>query len=263
MYPALKAFFLSQDRPPVQIKTFFEDEFSEIYLWQMHSLMSVFQSNIQEMEREDNSVVEAKRILNKVQNLLHERKMNNFMPLKVKSMLAQKQKDGYGQRCDHFSVQVQGLYSSCLDYLQKWMEPMEKFSTFMWMDLSEIPDWNDVEACIKNLAEKGVEVDDAKCFDQVTNLKKFIEKNELLKMVQFFFAIPPHNANVESIFSLMQAQWTNERNRMSVDSLKGIWCTQYNFRNMTCKDFHSYLMGNRKLLKETLSSDKYTPQEED
>uniref|UniRef100_A0A8B9KYY9 DUF4371 domain-containing protein n=1 Tax=Astyanax mexicanus TaxID=7994 RepID=A0A8B9KYY9_ASTMX len=290
MYPALKAFFLSQDRPPVQIKTFFEDEFSEIYLWQMHSLMSVFQSNIQEMEREDNSVVEVKRILNKVQSLLHERKMNNFMPLKVKSMLAQKQKDGNGQRCDHFSAQVQGLYSSCLDYLQKWMAPMEEFSTFMWMDLSEIPDWNDVEACIKNLAEKGVEVDDAKCFDEVTNLKTFIEKNcaefsdlqahqrwtkffersksvdfhsELLKMVQFFFAIPAHNANVERIFSLMQAQWTKERNRMSVDSLKGILCTQYNFRNMTCKDFHSYLMGNLKLLKEMQSSDKYTRQEED
>uniref|UniRef100_A0AAR2JRD4 DUF4371 domain-containing protein n=1 Tax=Pygocentrus nattereri TaxID=42514 RepID=A0AAR2JRD4_PYGNA len=167
MYPALKAFFLR----------FFEDEFSEIYLWQMHSLISVFQSNIQEMEREDNSVVEVKRILNKVQSLLHERKMNNFMPLKVKSMLAQKQKDGYGQRCDNFSAQVQGLYSSCLDYLQKWMATMEEFSIFMWVDLSEITDWNDVEACIKNLAEKGVEVDDAKCFDQVTNLKKFIEKN--------------------------------------------------------------------------------------
>lgn len=225
--------------------------------------------------------------------MLHERKMNNFMPLKVKSMLAQKQKDGYGQRCDHFSAQVQDLYSSCSDYLERWMAPMEEFSTFMWMDLSEIPDWNDVEGCIRHLAGKGVEIDDSKCFDQVTNLKKFIERSnsdadfsdllahqrwtkffersksvdfhsELLKMAQFFFfAIPAHNANVERIFSLMQAQWTKERNRLSVDSLKGILCTQYNFKNMTCKDFHSYLIGNRQLLGKIQSSEKYAPREED
>ncbi|RXN24600.1 ac transposable element-derived 4 [Labeo rohita] len=72
-------------------------------------------------------------------------------------------------------AQVQGLYSSCLAYLEKWMTPMEEFSSFMWMDLSEPPDWNEIEACIKYLREKGVPVDDAKCFDQVTNLKKFTE----------------------------------------------------------------------------------------
>lgn len=68
-------------------------------------------------------------------------------------------------------------YSACLGYLERWMAPMEEFSTFMWMDLNEIPDWNDVEGCIRHLAVKGVEIDDAKCFDQVTNLKKFIERS--------------------------------------------------------------------------------------
>ena len=38
---------------------------------------------------------------------------------------------------------------------------MEEFSTFMWMNLSEIPDWNDVEGCIRHLGEKGVEIYDA------------------------------------------------------------------------------------------------------
>lgn len=53
------------------------------------------------------------------------------------------------------------------------MTPMEEFSTFMWMDLSEPPKWNDVEACIKYLGEKGWQL--MKCFDQVTNLRKFTE----------------------------------------------------------------------------------------
>ncbi|GAA6099242.1 uncharacterized protein LOC114601727, partial [Tachysurus ichikawai] len=30
MYPAVKAFFLSQQKPPMHIRKFFEDEFSEI-----------------------------------------------------------------------------------------------------------------------------------------------------------------------------------------------------------------------------------------
>lgn len=54
---------------------------------------------------------------------------------------------------------------------------MEEFSTFMWMDLSEIPKWNNVEGCIRHLAGNGVEIDDSKCFDQVTNLKTFIERS--------------------------------------------------------------------------------------
>ncbi|CAB4054986.1 unnamed protein product [Lepeophtheirus salmonis] len=109
------------------LNKFFEDEFSEIYLSQMHSLMGIFQTHIQEIERENNSVVEVKKILDKVLTMLHE------------------------HRC---------------------MVPMEEFSTFMWMDLSEIPDWNYVEGCIRHLAERRVEIDDVMCFDQVTNLKK-------------------------------------------------------------------------------------------
>ena len=78
--------------------------------------------------------------------------------------------------CDKFCADVQGLYSACLEYLEKWMTPMEEFSTFMWMDMSEPPDWDDVEVCIKYLREKGVPIDDVKCFDQVANLKRFVER---------------------------------------------------------------------------------------
>lgn len=41
--------------------------------------------------------------------------------------------------------------------------------------LCGLPDWNDVEASIKYLGEKGVPIDDVKCFYQVANLKKFTE----------------------------------------------------------------------------------------
>lgn len=82
-----------------------------------------------------------------------------------------------------------------------------------------------MEACIKYLGEKGVPIDDIKCFDQVSNLKKcsddefmypqvhqkktkYFEKaksivyySQLLKIAQYFFALLSHNANVDKVFS--------------------------------------------------------------
>jgi len=48
------------------------------------------------------------------------------------------------------------------------------------------------------------------------------KKKEFLRIVQFFFAVVSHNANVERVFSLMQSQWTKERNKMTVVTMKGI-----------------------------------------
>lgn len=35
--------------------------------------------------------------------------------------------------------------------------------------------------------------------------------------IEFFFAIPTHNASVERPFSLIQTQWTEEDNRLNVE----------------------------------------------
>ncbi|KAJ4928326.1 hypothetical protein JOQ06_016118 [Pogonophryne albipinna] len=220
-------------KPPIVIKKFFENEFSEIYLWHMHSLMSAFHTHIQDMEKEKKSIME-------------------YM-----SGVSGEVDDSHG-----------------------------RVLTFTWMDLSEPPEWNDVEACIKFLGEKGVVIDDVKCFDQVTNLKRFTERcnrdeefsglqvhqkwtkyfekaksiacySELLKIAQFVFALSSHNANVERVFSLMQSQWTKERNQLSVESLKGVLFVQYNLKDMSCKDFHAYLLRNRKLLGKISSTAKY------
>ena len=43
------------------------------------------------------------------------------------------------------------------------------------MTLNEMKSWNDVEPCLKYLIGKGVDVDDAKYFDQICNLKQFEE----------------------------------------------------------------------------------------
>ncbi|CAM2108112.1 unnamed protein product [Caretta caretta] len=163
------------DKPPTVLKTFFEYELSEIYLWHMHSLMSVFQTYIQEIERERNSVVEVLKSLNSGHTILLECKTHNFMSLKVKGLLAQKLMEGIDEECDKFCAEVDNMYSRCLKYLKKWFTPLEDFSCFRWITLSETLNYSDVEPCIKYLINKRVQMDDVKCFDQVSNLKKFTE----------------------------------------------------------------------------------------
>ena len=83
--------------------------------------------------------------------------------------------------------------------------------------------------------------------------------SELLVIAEFFFPIPSHNANIERVFSLMQSQWTKERNKLYVESVKGILFVQHNFRHLSCRDFYTYLCSQPKLLKVIRSSDKYKP----
>ena len=166
------------------------------------------------------------------------------------------------------------------------MKPMEEFACFKWMILNEIPSWNDVEPCLEYLIGKGVDVDDANCFDQICNLKQFVESylqdeefiklpthkkwckyfdqsknitchSEILRIVQFFFAVTSHNANVERVFSLMQSQWIKGRNKLSVATMKGILTLQYNFKDMCCSEFFSFLKSDKALLKRIRSSEKY------
>jgi len=67
--------------------------------------------------------------------------------------------------------------------------------------------------------------------------------SELLKISQFF-DIPPHNANVEGDFSLMQAQWTTERNMLNVESLGGLLCLQKNLIGIYFAIAHTFLKNN-------------------
>lgn len=85
IFPALKS-FLSQDKSPAVLKKFFSDSLTEIYLLHLHSLMCVFHSHIESIEREKNSVLEILNILSDMHNILQERKMQNYVSLKVKAL---------------------------------------------------------------------------------------------------------------------------------------------------------------------------------
>jgi len=79
---------------------------------------------------------------------------------------------------------------------------------------------------------------------------------ELLKICTFYFAILAQNANVERIFSLMKAQWTDDRNRLLPDSVKHLLMTQYNFKHFDYTQFYNYAVKDKSLLSKIRSSNK-------
>ena len=97
--------------------------------------MPMFHGCIQAVKRENNSVAEELENLELVHKVLVERKNENFMSLTAKRLLVVKREEEYKDECNNFLSEVANLYERCLEYLCKWMKPMEEFACFKWIEL--------------------------------------------------------------------------------------------------------------------------------
>ena len=168
-----------------------------------------------------------------------------------------------------------------------WTTPLEKYSVFSWMTLEKIPEWQDVQKTVEYLKTKNVDINDTFLFNQITAMKTILTSElqssdfkhkiasekwviifsksemefaeqylDLYRMCEYIFSIPGHNANVERIFSFMEIQWSDERNKLSTNTVESILQCLQNY-NFTCSEMHDYLINNKALLKAAKSSEKY------
>ncbi|KAK9704277.1 hypothetical protein QE152_g28395 [Popillia japonica] len=201
--------------------------------------MAIIHTNIERVERKENSVVEIMKILDKVISLLEERITNNFCTLRVRTIL--KKLHDEGKNTEEFSTKIKLFYNEINDYLKMWIEPFADLKVFDWIDLtgSDLLDWSNIEKSLIFLKDHGIETNDEKLFDEWVNLKNFsanlnsTQKHESLntlwlryfkqcfseeqyaklqKMAEYVFSILGHNANVERVFSIINSQWSKERN---------------------------------------------------
>lgn len=144
------------------------------------------------------------------------------------------------------------------------------------MTLTEEPTWEKVADTIENLTRKNVKLDDNKCFNQFQNFKNFIQQkkddsdfknllahakwsayfnslnnaeyySELLILAEYYFAIPGHNANIERVFSLINTQWSKERNKLEIDTITNMMYLQCNMK-LTCQEFYKMISKENDVL---------------
>ena len=78
----------------------------------------------------------------------------------------------------------------------------------------------------------------------------------LLKIVQHVLSIPVSNANVERVFSVMGNIWTDECNRLLVNTVRSELTIIFNLK-YNCTEFKEVAMKNKHLLKTAQSEAKY------
>ena len=286
----LKQFFDAEDRPPKIISDFFSSPISEIYFMFLQSNLALFEKNIKSVEKNKVSIIEIRNILIDTQKCLNERKTANFIGMQTKMNLNKLKNENPNQEIinliSKFEEETMAFYTIAFDYLEKWAISFNKYQVFDWMTLSETPDWVMIENTIIYLTKNGVKISGDNCFQQYMYLKSFLEtkrdseewkskhsveerwiyflketenperKCQLLKLCEYLFSIPAHNATVERVFSLMSAQWTDERNRLLPGTVESILQCQFNYK-LTCMEFYKYVKGKKDLLKKVKSSEKY------
>jgi len=98
----VKIFFSIRKTTSKSYKSSFENEFSEIYLWFIHSLMYIFHKKMELIEAEKNLIIEVTYILDTIMNILQERYDAKFIPLKVKELLTILRNNGQDTACEKF-----------------------------------------------------------------------------------------------------------------------------------------------------------------
>ena len=152
------------------------------------------------------------------------------------------------------------------------------------MALEKQPQIEEVQNCVEMLQSRKLldDIDEGLLVDEISTLQKYQKGNELLdlpistkwtqffkdkpstfcpelsKIAYIFFAIPAHNANAERVFSFMNLQWTDLRNRLQPEAVSSILLVQYNLcKRFTCKEFLDYIRKDKEALKQAGSNAKY------
>jgi len=128
----------------------------------------------------------------------------------------------------------------------------------MKSDNKNIPTYRDIETTLAYMRNRSLEINESIIFYQDISPQKLVNSSidlslswNILKVhekwtlyfkscksedlnSEFIFPIHAHNAHIKQLFSLINMQWTNKRNRPTLSTIK------YNMK-MTCFEFYYYI----------------------
>lgn len=296
MYDGLKSYFLSQDKCPTVLKSFFNNEHSVLWLHFIQSQLKMFSATIMKIERENILATEVAEELELLRQKITNRKNETFRTLKMTSIILELSDDGVFDETN-FVDTTNLFYDTFLEYLNKWTYHFQPMKAFYWIKLQTRLTWAEVASSLKAIGDVDSKIlniiDEDELFDEVNHInnvvntkieewkgtdaevnkiwcdvfkvlqEKDIHYKNILLVVGFVMSVPGTNAAVERIFSLMSSLWTDEKNRLITKTVKAMIIIKTHFKNTSCIEFHECISKDHKLLEEVSSSDKYVHDNDD
>lgn len=247
----------------------------ECFLYFLNATLPVFSNAIRLLEKEDTLSTDVHGIMLEVKKQIEGRKEDNFYGFEVNMSLehlTEEEKNILIKECTL-------VYDRLLNYLNKWYNFSGNdnvYNIVSVLDLcqSKLFSFNDLVEVGKKLK---ISFDGNELYNEFSLLKsvvtnhdrkdsncckvwsEFFEKADapnLFKIMQHVLAVPVSNAHVERVFSVMNALWSDARNRMTTELVKAEICVQMNLK-MKCEDFYSVALQDKTLLNAARSSKKY------
>ncbi|XP_043384623.1 zinc finger protein 572 isoform X4 [Chelonia mydas] len=245
----------------------------ELYIYFVHNIMSHFNHAIKVLESDYIQVTELYAIFSKLRREIQIRQEQGFYGYKVTQFLKKLPPNEQNK----FVGDAQRVYTRMLQYLEKWFDFSEN-SFYMLCAPLNLDGPLELDKLCALTTNLDIQVDGDELFTEMCTLNdvlptlksltndpeltlcqeqqerhhrinvsevwveffKHWEAPNLLKIVQHVLAIPPSNAFVERVFSVMKNLWTDERNRLQVDLVKAELFVHFNYK-MTCAEFAGFL----------------------
>lgn len=115
MYQPLKIYFLSIDKCPNILKTFFENPSSELWLYFMHAQAATFHQVVLKIEGQNVSAIESAKEINRLRDNLALKESSIFLPHTVRNLLQDTNvadQQNVKTAAAEFSRQVKNTWSS-------------------------------------------------------------------------------------------------------------------------------------------------------
>ena len=272
-FAPIKAYFNSKSSNHTVLLSFLNNELAEAYLGLISNIGSLLQNVILRFEEDGPVLIELFEIMTNLRISLQSRLDEKFFGLIAKLILDKS--DNLSEK-DIFLKRATCFLEKIIEYIEtRYSFNQNKFELLSFFKLEKNLNFEELLNIVKAFPMSKLNLDIDVLFDEFTHLKQiaptlvnhsyenkwilyFKDYNapNLLKIVQFVFAIPHSNAMTERIFNLMFQAWRAERSRLNLENIEAEIMVKQNFKK-TCKEFYKYVMLNDDLLRKIKGSEKY------
>jgi hypothetical protein len=132
MFAPMRSYFLSLEKCPKVLQTFFNTDSSELWLKFVESQASISYNAVKQIEREHITVFETLEQIPSIRQKFNERIKETYLPLLSRSDLTKLVEMGSLTK-EWFMSHVNNFYANCVQSLDKWSVQFTDVDNFQWL----------------------------------------------------------------------------------------------------------------------------------